>query len=226
VSGSVLSPDWRADSEALALELREDLKLTAAERLDPCALAAFLGIPILSLDAYAESEPEAVAQLRSEEERFSFSAVTVPAGTRRLIVCQPDHPAWWHVVTIAHELAHILLEHEPAPLPLFDQDGRRLSVSLRDEAEADYLAGALLAPRCMVAAVLGRCGDDLSRAAAHFGIGEILMRERVRAAEARDVLSGPEVSAFLRMTEEQMVMVRRLGGRRGEPGPWSALPTI
>jgi len=221
---SVLSPTRRADCESLALELREELKLTAAERLDPCALADLLEIPALPLDAFAAVAPDAVAQLRSEEERYSFSAATVSFATRRLIVYHPDHLRRRHVNSIAHELAHVLLEHPPAPLPLFDDEGHRLSVSPLGECEADYLAGALLAPRCVVAAVIGRRGEDLGRAADDFGISETLMAERLRASEASDPLCAREVAVMLRMTEEEMATVRRVAIRRGQLGDWESIP--
>jgi hypothetical protein len=221
---SALNPTRRADCESLALELREDLKLTAAECLDPCVLADFLEIPALSFDAFAAVAPDAVAQLRAEEERYSFSAATVSFGARRLIVYHPDHGRRRHVNSIAHELAHILLEHPPTPLPLFDDDGRRLSVSPQGECEADYLAGALLAPRCVVAAVMGRRGEDLTRAARHFGISEKLMAERLRASEAADPLCAREVAVMLRMTEEEMATVRRVAIKQGQLGDWESIP--
>lgn len=214
MSRSALSAKRRADCESLALDLRKELKLTAAQRLNPSALARHLGIPVRPLDSFAEATPDAVAQLRSEEELHSFSAVTVVFGRRRMIVYHPDHDRRRHVSSVAHEVSHILLDHDPAPLPLFDSKGRRISVSLEEECEADYLAGAILVPRCVVPVVMERCGADLIRAADHFGIEEELMVERRRAYERDERPSPREVAEMLRMSEEEMGIVRRVAIKR------------
>jgi Zn-dependent peptidase ImmA (M78 family) len=217
---SVLSPGRRADCESLALELRAEIKLTAAQRLNPSALARHLGIPVRPLDAFAEATPGAVVQLRSEEELHSFSAVTIMFGRRGMIVYHPDHDRRRHVNSVAHEISHIVLGHEPVPLPLFDSEGQRISVRLEEECEADYLAGAILVPRCGVPVAMERCGGDLARAAEHFGIDEGLMEQRRRVYEVDERPSPREVAAMLRMSEEEMGIVRRVAIKPRRLGEW------
>jgi len=53
-----------------------------------------------------------------------FSALTVSAGTRRLIVYNQRHPPDRRANSLAHELSHIILEHLPAPA--LDESGSRL----------------------------------------------------------------------------------------------------
>jgi IrrE N-terminal-like domain len=203
----VLHEIARADCEQIALETREELKLTASELLDPCGLAEYLGIEMVPMHAYMQEVGDAVRQL-TEGECYVFSALTfVAPNGRRKIVYNSAHSKRRHANTIAHEVAHILLEHNPHPL--FDQRGQLVMVA-SEELEADYLAGALLAPRCTVLPVLNRCSGMIESAAAHFGISCNLMAERVKAAKAAPTFAAAEVAAMLRMTEEDTGVLRRV----------------
>jgi Zn-dependent peptidase ImmA (M78 family) len=206
LQADVLHESARAGAEQIALETREELKLTATERLDPCELAEYLGIELVPMDAYGDEAADAIEQL-TEGECYVFSAVTYVARDSRLkIVYNSAHSPRRHANTISHELAHILLEHKPHML--FDARGRLVMVP-GEELEAEYLAGALLAPRCAVLPVLHRFSGATGRAAEHFGISKNLMIERIKAAEAMPSLAEAEVAAMLRMTEEDTGVLRR-----------------
>lgn len=165
---------FKAECERVAIELREELGLSAAERLDPHLLAKHLAIPVASLAEFASSCGAAVAQLTSAD-RGCFSAATVFFGPRRMIVYNPAHPPGRHANSVAHELAHVLLEHEPGAVR--ERSGER-RWRAADEAEADWLAATLLAPREGILQVMYELGE-VGAAAAHFGISEALMRWRL-----------------------------------------------
>jgi Zn-dependent peptidase ImmA (M78 family) len=204
---AVLQESARAECEQIALETREEMKLTACERLDPCALAEYLAVEMVPMDSLGEETSDAVRQL-TKGQCYVFSAVTyVDRHSHLKIVYNSAHSPRRHANTIAHELAHILLEHDPHPL--FDARGRLVMVA-GEELEADYLAGALLAPRCAVLPVLDRCAEKVGRAAEHFGVSSNLMHERVKAAKAASPLAPAEVAAMLRMTEQDTGVLRRV----------------
>jgi Zn-dependent peptidase ImmA (M78 family) len=165
---------FKAECERISLEMRAELGLTPSCRLDPHALAEHLAIPTRSLDDFGDSCVSEVEQL-VRVDQGSFSAATVFRGTQRLIIFNPAHPPGRHVNSVAHELSHIILEHEPGPIR---EAGGERRWAPDDEAEADWLAGTLLAPREGVLQMMSRLGS-IERAAQHFGISEALMRWRL-----------------------------------------------
>jgi Zn-dependent peptidase ImmA (M78 family) len=174
----VLRPGMLKECETIALEARAEVGLGAEDRLDPELLAEHLAIELRPLAAYRAVLPDAVEHL-TEKAPSVFSAVTVYRDSKRRIIYNPVHSPRRHVNTIAHELAHGLLEHKPTEL--FDEHGNRIWIP-DDEAEADYLAGALLVPLGAVEPVMVRLEGDLVDAAEHFGVSENLMQYRIEIA--------------------------------------------
>jgi len=169
-----------AECERHALEVRRDMSLEPADRLDPRALAAHLAIPIHSLEEFETACPKSVAQLR-EVDRGCFSAMTLFIGARRLIIFNPAHAAGRQANSIAHELAHVLLEHPPASIR--DDTGQR-EWSGEREREADLMAATLLVPRAGILPVMYRVGGNIGLAADHFGVSRQLMTWRFKKTGA------------------------------------------
>lgn len=165
---------FKAECERLSLELRGELGLSASDRLEPTRLAEELAIPVVSLLDLGEGARGAAVQLVSEDPGC-FSAATIFCGPKRMIVYNPSHPPGRHANSVAHELSHVILEHEPGPVREAGGERRWLA---SQEAEADWLAGALLAPREGVLAVMYQLGDT-GAAARHFGISTQLMTWRL-----------------------------------------------
>src|SRR4051794_28725612 len=164
---------FKTECERLSLEVRGELGLFADDRLDPEALADHLAIPVVSLEAFQSERPHDVARL-TVDDAGCFSAATVFCGTRRLIVYNPAHAAGRHANSLAHELAHVLLEHQPGPVT--DETGRRVWAD-DDEAQADWLGGTLLVPREGILPVMYRL-KNIQLAARHFGVSRQLMQWR------------------------------------------------
>jgi Zn-dependent peptidase ImmA (M78 family) len=171
---------FKADCERLALEIRGELDLTATDRLDPHHLADHLAIPAVPLTDFSATCSGAVRQLVSRD-RGSFSAATVFCGTRRMIVYNPTHSAGRHANNVAHELGHVLLEHEPGPIR--DESGQR-RWSDQDEREADHLGATLLVPRDGILPTMYRL-RGVETAADHFGVSVQLMEWRFNETGAK-----------------------------------------
>lgn len=184
----VLRRAVRTQCEQIALEARSALALAAMDPLDPRLLAEHLGIETLSLEAFRKAHPEAVEQLVEINPR-AFSGVLVPFENRQIIVFNPAHPPHRRRYTVCHELAHLLLEHKPKPP--FDRDLKR-RFNPTDEAEADYLAEALLVPLIAATPMVERCGNDVGRAAEHFRVSRRLMRARLIEARPGVPIGEPE----------------------------------
>ena len=163
-------------AETLAVEVRHELGLTVYDRLDPRDLAEHLGIPVVALPELAQWGASS-ASIRHflGVARGEFSAMTVYRGTRRLVVENPSHSSRRRMNSLAHELSHVILEHEPGPA--IGTGGCR-SWSKRDEAESDWLGGVLLVPR-PAALRIAREEEPTWTAAQRYGVSPVLMQWRM-----------------------------------------------
>jgi IrrE N-terminal-like domain len=107
-------------------------------------------------------------------DRRCFSAGTVLVGTTRLIIFNPAHSDGRLANSLAHELAHLLLEHTPGPA--IGPGGCRVWVQEMED-EADLLAATLLVPRD-AALACARVGLPHAIGAARFGVSSDLMQWR------------------------------------------------
>jgi hypothetical protein len=177
---SRLRHGFKAEAERIALELRAELGLGPADRLDPRRLAEHLGIPVVALrDLSGDGAAEgSLARLLAPE--VGFSALTVCAGPRRLIVYNQRHAPGRRAASLAHELAHVILDHPAGPV--LDQARARLWDETL-ESEADWQAGALLVPREGAVAWLrrerGPAGGER-----HFGVSRALFLWRLHQSGA------------------------------------------
>ena len=177
--GTRLRRGFKAEAERIALELRAEMGLAPADRLDGRDLARHLGIPVVQVrDLKGEARDESLARLLAKE--AGFSALTVCAGARRLIVYNQRTPPGRRASSLAHELAHIFLEHPPVAAA--GLDGRRLW-DQELELEANWQAGALLVPREGALAWLrrerGPAGGER-----HFGVSRALFLWRLHQTGA------------------------------------------
>jgi Zn-dependent peptidase ImmA (M78 family) len=170
-----LRPGFKSDAERIAEAVRGDLGLGPLDRLDCLSLAAAWGIPVVPLDDLREDGASEASISHLSAPEAGFSATTVVHGTRRLIVYNPQQPAGRRANSLAHELAHVVLEHRAAPAigvgGCRHWDGEQ-------EAEADWLGSALLVPRASAYAWMVE-SDDLEAGARAFGVSVDLFRWRV-----------------------------------------------
>lgn len=130
---------FKAQANRIAREVRLDLGLAAHSPLDPFQLAEHLGIPVWTAgDTLAR---DGLKPGLLEECTKHFSAVTVFAGRRRVIVHNELHSRNLQRANLAHELAHALLIHEPHAA--LDLAINRTHMSAM-EHEANWLGPALL----------------------------------------------------------------------------------
>jgi Zn-dependent peptidase ImmA (M78 family) len=176
---AVLPDGLRAEIEEITLELREELGLACDDRLDPRALADHLAIEVDSIELFQDIARREVRRM-TKFDQDALSAATCFCKPKCRILVNPAQSPTQERESIAHELGHILLEHEPT-WPPFDETGKRRSRPLEEE-EADQMAAAMLVPAAGVAPVLAAYGGDAGAAADHFGVSVRLMRRRVEQA--------------------------------------------
>lgn len=167
---------FKTEAERIAREVRDEREVPLTEAFDPFAYATHLGIPVLSLADLEErgANARSVFYLRRVESGV-FSASTVFDGAFRLIFYNDAHAPTRILNSVTHELAHGILAHLPTPLS--NALGQR-HWDPEQEEEANWLAGALCAPRDGLLLLLarGRTPEQMARA---YGVSSALLQWRL-----------------------------------------------
>lgn len=177
----------KADLARFAVEVRRDeLGLTEYERLCPYALAKLYGIAVYSLADLVDAgcSPEAIGFFTIER-RDVWSAALVPDGTGQFIVENTAHSQQRRRSNVGHEMAHLLLEHEPDRI-LFTADGRACKdpASATVEKEATELSGELLLPQAAARRAAARKLTD-EQVADRYDVSVEFARWRMNVTGAR-----------------------------------------
>ncbi|WP_199430848.1 ImmA/IrrE family metallo-endopeptidase [Qaidamihabitans albus] len=174
---------FKAEARRLALEVRDELGIGVFTPLDPYALAELYGIEVH--DLRDPSLPTEAVRHFTGERPDSFSAALVAVGTGSVIIENHVHDPARRRSTIAHEMAHVLLEHEFGLLFTDDHGCRTSSATV--EHEAAELSGELLIP-CQAARMAAfRRWTDVS-VARYFRVSERMARWRMNATGSRTVV--------------------------------------
>lgn len=167
---------FKSEAERISAEIRRELKLDSDQKLNPLKLAEHLAIPVLTMSEVSKMAPSSnFRHFFSSIDRDSFSAVTIFAGRKRVIVHNESHHPNRQASDLSHEVSHTVLEHEPTPV--MDSDGQRYW-NAEVEDEASWLGAALLIPREAVVEML-KHDWTVAEIAAHFSVSESLCRWRL-----------------------------------------------
>jgi hypothetical protein len=174
---SALRRGFKTWCENAARGYRRELQLSPIAPLDPRALAQHLGITIWTPADIPGMNSRDVHHLTVVAQE-SWSAATLKIGNASLIIINNGHALTRQNNSLAHEIGHIALRHEPAKMH-YTPDGLMMmsEYNLAHEEEADWFAGAILVPRdaLLDAARRGLIG----RAAAdHFGVSLAVFQMR------------------------------------------------
>jgi Zn-dependent peptidase ImmA (M78 family) len=184
--GARLPHGFKADCERIAAEVRSELGLDKDAPLDVLDLARLLKIDLVPLST--STLDSAARQYFAGPGDAEFSAVTVFVPARVIVFNDGHWPQRQHS-DLAHELAHALLLHQPAP-PL-TEDGRTWNA--QDEAEAAELAGHLLVPNS-VAIRCATAGHDVAAVAQAYGVSPGLLEWRIRMSGGRAIAARMSIS--------------------------------
>lgn len=163
----------------LAYATRDELGLLPWDRLDPLVLAEHLAIPVWRLSELRDADPRA-ADTFLREDPSAFSAVTVFAGSRRVVIHNDSHSPGRQASNICHELGHGLLLHEASPA--LDGSGCRDWDQVMED-QAQWMAGALLVHEKGLTAALRR-GKSHDSIAAQFGVSVDMVSWRINMTGA------------------------------------------
>ena len=170
---------FKSWSEKASAEFRAHLGLGLAEPLDPRDLARHLGVLVWTPHDVPGLSSRSIDQL-TKVDSSSWSAVTVSADGRNLIIVNSAHAPTRQRSSLAHELAHVILNHRPATTSVSEKGFLfRDHYDAQQEEEADWLGGALLVPREGLLSVYRRTSSSefIGR---NFGVSAKLVDWRLR----------------------------------------------
>ena len=166
---------FKSEAERIARRVRVDLGLSAADPVAPELIAELLGIEVRAGD---ELLPRERFQELEDIQPDAFSACTLrPSLDRVVVVHNPLSPKTRQKSDVAHELAHMLLDHELSRVQRLG-DITFLSCDPVQEEEAAWLSGCLLLPRALLLADVSR-GAGAEEIARKHGVSERMAQYRL-----------------------------------------------
>ena len=174
---------FKSRCEEMSISLRAELGLQAVDPLLPEQLASYLEVAIWPVTDLG-LEGADLSQLL-DVDHDSWSAITVSSAGREAIVTNPRHTGGRSSSDVMHELAHLLLGHEPTTMYFVGAEGLALrEFDQSKEQEADWLAGALLLPRGALITIANQDTDygDVCR---HYGVSRQMLEFRIRVTAVK-----------------------------------------
>lgn len=132
--------------ENTAVGIRKKIGLASTSPLSPDTLAQQLGVIIWKLDSVPGLDTGVMSYLSSAD-GDEWSAVTVEANNKKIIVINPSHSEARQASDLMHELAHVILSHGAAKVFMTPEGYALRDFDEKQEAEANWFAGCLLLPR-------------------------------------------------------------------------------
>lgn len=138
---------FKAWAERTAASLRSALGPANTAALPPARLAEHLDVVLWRCVDVPGITSDILQQLTANDP-WGWSAVTVAVNGRVIVVYDQKSPGR-EASDIPHELAHVILNHDPTTVTLSESiDLSMRSFDQKQEDEADCLAWALLLPAC------------------------------------------------------------------------------
>ncbi len=165
-------------AEQTSARVRQKLHLLPSSPLDPSQLAESLGVLVLTPNDLGALDEDIRRRLLNDH-GDNWSAITVTDGHSHLIVANSSHADARQNSDLAHELAHIILGHEPSMMFMSPNSGLALRTYNEDqEREADWLAACLLLPRDALLATRRRRLSD-EEICSEYGVSSAMLRFRL-----------------------------------------------
>ncbi|TDD87340.1 ImmA/IrrE family metallo-endopeptidase [Actinomadura darangshiensis] len=143
---------FKASAEREAVQLRRELGLSPADRLNIQELAANLDVKVVDAGTLID-----VGRLEEIEriQAFAFSAATFAVNDKNYVVTNPVRTDPRRNSDIAHELSHLILKHELTEIREVDGVPFR-TCQPQEEEQATAFGGTLMLPRPLLLAAASK----------------------------------------------------------------------
>jgi hypothetical protein len=168
---------FKAEAKRRTIKVRRAHGLGDYDPLDCFELARCIGVKVYRVSEF----PTDHAHHLIHTDPGAFSAATLRFDGHHGVLLNDSHADERQASNLAHELGHVLLEHEEFP-PLNDHGCREHDADL--EAEAEYFGSVLLVTDAAVMNV-ARAGTAIDVAAAKYGVSKQMMQWRYNDCGAR-----------------------------------------
>ena len=135
---------FKAEAERLAKDIWREMSLTSNDRMDAVKLAEHVGCIVRPADALVDITK--LEELYRIQDDAFFACTFELSGDRYAIVFNPLMSNTRRNSDVAHEVAHIVLDHSMSRLERVG-DVAFLSCNKQQEEEAAWLSGCILLPR-------------------------------------------------------------------------------
>lgn len=170
---------FKAWCERTAGHYRAAINSPLDQALDPKVLADHVGTQVWRPEDVPDLPHSSYQQLTGDG-KDDWSAVTITVGRINLTIVNSAHSLNRQRSSITHELAHLILDHEPGRIDISPAGHLLLNSFDKDqEAEADWLSGALLVPREGLHRAY-RVQQNNEELAARFGVSADMLHWRLR----------------------------------------------
>jgi hypothetical protein len=145
---STLERGFKSWAERTSLAFRKELGVPIEDPIRPEVVADYLDIELWTPNRVPGITRDMLDQLLTIDP-WGWSAAGIEVNDRGIVIYNPRHSRARQMSDITHELAHFILDHQPAQIVLSaDLDGVSMrSFNEKQEDEANCVAWALLLPR-------------------------------------------------------------------------------
>jgi Zn-dependent peptidase ImmA (M78 family) len=144
---ATLERGFKSWCERSALAIRAELAIDAHGPLRVRQLAEHLGVSLFTPGDLPGLPSEILVQLTHNDPQ-GWSAVSYTVGDMTTVIYNPKNSKGRQSSDIVHELAHVILDHEPSQVILsMDGEIAMRSFDARQEDEANWFGWTLLLPR-------------------------------------------------------------------------------
>jgi Zn-dependent peptidase ImmA (M78 family) len=164
---------FKADAERRAAAIRAQLGRCPRAAVDARDLAMSMDLAVIAADSLVE---RARLQELEQLQAYAFSAATFLVDGKHVIVVNPLHSEGRQNSSIAHELSHILLNHQLSEIQELDGTPFR-TCNPSEEEQATALGGTLLLPRPLLLDA-ARQGLGVTDIATNYRVTEDMARYR------------------------------------------------
>ena len=171
---------FKSRCEEIARSVRAELDIPPPAPLSADTLAGHMGVLVWSVTQLGISGDD-IEQLTVVDGE-AWSAITVEAARREAIIINPSHKSGRYSSDVMHELAHLMLAHEPSTMYFVGDGELALRGFKKDiEDEANWLAGVLLLPREALVSIRRRRLPDV-KASEMYGVSGQMLNFRMNVS--------------------------------------------